>query len=248
METIMKQLDILLVSMPRSGSTMLANLMTYGNNWTMCEPHNRENRIKSWIPIQARAFGRQLKPCDFQNLAKQMKDFERWGIKEIHKRHYIPVNEQLTPTHYIILLRDAGDVFLSLRNFYYTRKDSHQKLYDTIVEWWYDLHQFAKSIPSKQTTILYYDDLLDEQYRRLLARQIKWPLNGQPDTWLEHYNRQDEKRNNQIKRRIQTPTNTDLDYMDRVRKMCKKVLLSTLLIQDSSVMVVEDILQGDKNV
>lgn len=245
----MKQLDVLMVSMPRSGSTMLANLMTYNNNWCMCEPHNHENRTKKWITKQAKALGRHVKSCDFENLPAQMKDFKKWGIKEIHKRHYIPINTQLSPAHYIILLRDVGEIFLSLRHFHYTQQDSHQKLYDRIVAWWRDIHEFVATIPNDKITVIYYDHLLDPEYRKELGEHLNWPLNGQPDLWLEHYNREYEKRGNHVERRLAyIPLSQDLDYMKRVQIACKKVLLSTLLIKKSSVMTVEDVLQGDSDV
>ncbi len=235
-----KKLDILLVSLPRSGSTMLSNLMTYNNSWCMVEPHNHENKTKSWIAKQARALGRHFKGCDFKNLAEQMTDFKKWGIKEIHQRHYIPVNNQLTPERYIILLRDPGEVFLSLKNFHYTAKDTRDKILETLIMWWQEIHQFAAFIPNDRTTIIYYDQLLMPEYRVRLGNYIDWPLIGQPDLWLKDYNRTNEARGNEIERRIHIQTRQDLDYMELAREKCKKVLLSTLLIASDSVMYTED--------
>ena len=244
----MKKLDLLLISMPRSGSTLLANLLTYNNNWCMVEPHSDRNIIKSWVAKQARALGRHFRLRKFSELPEQMKSFEKFGIKEIHKRHYMLVSELFAPTHYIILLRDVGDIFLSLKNFHYTIKDSDKILMERIYEWWYDLHSFFKTIPDKQSTVIYYDDLLNETYRELLGQRLKWPLNGKPDLWLDDYNRGNEKRNNEIKKRKYDITDSDTCCMLELRKECKKKLFSTLLIQNSSVMIVEDIIKGDADV
>ncbi|MFO7596974.1 MAG: sulfotransferase family protein [Desulfocurvibacter africanus] len=208
---ILPRADCYIAAMPRSGSTMLANLLTL--------PPCRLALVEPWLPHGCRSpsvlehlrgFGFDIPDSEWTDaggpagregngprvarlLANRMAGLERWGVKEVRPALHQPSLALIRPRRVVILVRDMFSAAQSLWDK--ARRiprpgQNEQSLATFILDAATCLQELARDLPTDQARVVRYEDITtDEACREDLGRWLDWPLAGNPSRDLELYGR-----------------------------------------------------------
>lgn len=213
-----RRLDILLTGCSRSGTTLVANLLTHGPNWCMVEPLSNELTVKDRVRIQAESFNLKMRDLKLQELPHRVNNLTRWGIKEIMPDRREIVMKMYNPKIVVICVRRMQDMAISYLNFEEGKEDC--------VEYFYKISTlllaFINGVAQCGTQIIYiqYEQLLNSRYLMEKSMELGWPLSGDPDQWLRMYNRGDEIRGS-IKMRQHAITEETYQVAEKTSEACQ---------------------------
>ncbi|MDJ0768353.1 MAG: hypothetical protein QNJ12_06145 [Ilumatobacter sp.] len=191
--------DLYIAALGRSGSTMLANLLTTPpTRWLIVEPRFANATTGRDVLAQARSVGIAIGDDEWplrvdetpeQRIGRIFRDrilaLEKWGVKEVRHDVLVASLDILRPKHTIVLVRDLRDVAVSL--YEKARRDDDPRYDD---EW---LRTYLTQAPGgilavvdalggRDHRIVRYEDLTgDAGVRAELGQWLDWPLDGRPD-------------------------------------------------------------------
>jgi hypothetical protein len=191
--------DLFIAALGRSGSTLLANLLTTPpDRWLLVEPRFADASTGRDVLAQAAAFGMSVAPDEWlprpaetpqgrivRVFGERLRSLRRWGLKEVRPNLLEPTLKRLRPKRVVVLVRDLRDVALSL--YEKTLREAHPDRGDAwlrgyLTEAPTGVLALADAAPDPNRRIVRYEDLVaDEGYRRDLGAWLDWPLDGRPD-------------------------------------------------------------------
>jgi len=180
-----RQLDLLVVGLARSGTTMFTNLLTNPAAGRLCLA---EPRLTTRRPYKERSkeYYRHLgvsEPITTATVADHLFAQRSAGVKEVRKHHIVAAIKRYDPKRIALAVRDARSSLVS----YY---DKHEKRNQT--EWRrrkpFPAKLFVRTAPfmlrlleeeRERIVVVRYERFVqDESYRAEIASQIDWPLDG----------------------------------------------------------------------
>lgn len=191
----MDHLDLYIAGMGRSGTTMVANMLSVlPIRQVLVEPsasafgHSRPFDLAS--DLEARAA--YLKAC--KSMIVDEEKLERIAIKEVIPRSHLGIVEVFAPTTVLIVVRDIHDVALSALEKIKRQGNHMASPTDWVAEACYEgsksLVQLSRSLEGTNTIILRYEDFAgDQSCKPRLERQLDWPMLGDPFANFDSYDR-----------------------------------------------------------
>lgn len=191
--------DLFVAALGRSGSTLLANLLTTPpHRWLVVEPRFADASTGRDVIAQARSFGLDVDPNEWlprpgetpaqrigRVFGERLRRLQRWGLKEVRPNLLEPTLTRLRPKRVVVLVRDLRDVALSL--YEKSLRDNHPErgeawLRDYLIAAPTGVLAVANAATGPNQRVVRYEDLVgDPAYRAELASWLDWPLDGQPD-------------------------------------------------------------------
>jgi hypothetical protein len=191
--------DLFIAALGRSGSTMLANLLTTPpNRWLIVEPRFANATTGRDVLEQARLFGINIDDTEWppqegessgqritRVFRKRILDLQKWGLKEVRRDVILQTIDHLRPKHTIVLVRDLRDVAVSL--YEKSVRDNNPRYDD---EWLRNylteapagILEAVDALATHDHRVVRYEDLVsDDTLRDDLAQWLDWPLDGQPE-------------------------------------------------------------------
>ena len=203
--------DVYIASLGRSGSTLVANLMTTPpDRLVLVEPLLHRgggnagmfDQMARWgWPVGAGDLARWREPTTGQSpvdraaavLAGLLAGLARWGVKEVDPTAHRPGIALLRPKRVIVLVRDIRDVMLSYMEKFRRegRSDFGGDLLRRLAEGTRVLTWLADGLGAggPLRIVRYEDFVASADERATLARWLDWPLDGDPDRNLDLYRR-----------------------------------------------------------
>lgn len=197
--------DVVIYALPKSGSTLLASLMTVpGESWCLMEPSNAggvrstfKKRAREYIASYEHAHGvhfgghfdNEIWIGDIAERVERLK-LNKWGAKEVFLREFLWTANAFNPRKVVFLIRDPRRACLSyqraLGNPPWTfagligpeRSSDLQHFVRVYAQHCHNLMRTYAQWRSDERYLVRYEDLLDPDYRDKLAVKIKWPLLG----------------------------------------------------------------------
>ncbi len=200
--------DVFIAALGRSGSTLLANLLTTPpGRWVMIEPRVADNTTGLDLIQQAISFGLPVSVDEWSRhegeshrerfhrvFGDRLRQLDRWGLKEVRPDLLLPSYRLLRPRKSIILVRDIRDAAVSLVEK--TERDADPRYDETWIRRYLTSSPAAvlallDSIGRRDCRVVRYEELVvDARARSDLASWLDWPLDGDPKRHLaEIYNR-----------------------------------------------------------
>lgn len=214
------QADILVAGLPRSGTTLISNLLTDPSRrrWCVIEPGGFGAATQPRVYYRALKMGWDVASKEIKDVRAFLSTLDRWGSKEI-RYWLIESAYQLTePKHVLICARDMRDIAISFREFRTTQKKDPQ----SITQW---LNQQAEHLTTNavrwahKVTVVYYERFVtDPDYRAEIARAIDWEFTGDPNRGLALFRRSDEVRDGIFSRRTTKDREQHRDLVEEVER------------------------------
>lgn len=213
--------DVLVAGLPRSGTTLVSNLLTDidRRRWCVVEPGSLGCQTQPRIFNRARRMGWAIPSNDIGDVLAFLGTLDRWGVKEI--RHWLieSAYKVMNPRHVLVCARDMRDVAVSLREFRYQREkrphpivswlnEHAEHLVQNVVEQWAD----------KVTIVRYERFVVDPGYRNTIAQAIDWEFTGDPNQGLHLFRRSDEIRDGIFSRRTERDRERHGDLVAEVER------------------------------
>ena len=201
--------DVYIAAMPRSGSTMLANLLTNPPaRWILVEPWFPRGARGAHLYQQAQRFGLPLTARDWARrdgedaatrvdrlFAEPLTALDRWGVKEVKGDLHDDTIAMIRPRKIVVLVRDIEDVALSMcekhdRNPQPELDRAWMRTFIvTAAEAVVDLARDQST-----TRVMRYEDFaMSAHSRQELAEWLDWPLDGDPGANLDLFDREYER-------------------------------------------------------
>lgn len=205
-------MDLLIVGPARSGTTMLANLLTSPpNRWVLVEPGITRGGMGEVMRQEAGLFGWHYERSVWHEqetseerftrlLHGRLKQLDRWGVKEVNM-HGIPgLISTYRPPHIVVSVRDIRACAVSVRQ----KEDlqgtiAGQAIVPKTDEWLQQrlldgaeaaLRLVKEPPPGSKVTVVRYEDFVaSAEARASLARTLDWPLEGDPSSTLGLFGR-----------------------------------------------------------
>jgi hypothetical protein len=205
-------MDLLIVGPARSGTTMLANLLTSPpDRWVLVEPGITRGGMGEVVRQEAALFGWQYERSVWHEqesseqrfnrlLHGRLEQLERWGVKEVNMQGIADLISIYRPRHIVISVRDIRACAISVRH--------KEELQGTVVgqamvpktdEWLQRrltdgaeaaLRLVNEPPPGSKVTVVRYEDFVaSADARASLARTLDWPLDGDPSSTLDLFGR-----------------------------------------------------------
>ena len=207
-QDLLPRATVYIAALPRSGSTMLANLLSSPpDHWVLVEPGlhraqpspNLRNQLDRFVsaaapaaseapPAAPTAAGRRLL---FKQLADLLPTLGAWGVKEVDTDHRDAI-AYLRPTKTIVLVRDIRDALLSLleKQSMFGRHWSPAGYMEYLRDCCTALISLAGD-QDPNTRVCRYEDLVSSPgERQALADWLSWPLDGDISRNLDLYRRE----------------------------------------------------------
>jgi len=179
------KLDVFLTGIPRSGTTMMAGLMTSAENktWCMSEPSSGGGKI-GVVDCANRVFSKRVsKDDDLAAIATNV-GVTKWGIKELDPKKRYGIIYKYAPTHVVVLRRNIIDCTISTIKFLGAGRF---KTTESIANYMKMLsEEFLKFLEwiGDDVIVVDYDDLMNESTRDKLSSKINWPLVGDVNLYM----------------------------------------------------------------
>ena len=207
--------DVFIASHGRSGSTLLADLLTTPpHRLVLVEPrvavlgsHVREQFVRAGLPTPGgeEAWDTRLNQSEDEAgerlaalFGPGLDRLERWGVKEVAPFWFLPSIRVFRPRKIVLLARNLAQASASL--FVKNRAAAGTKQWRT-EDWMLDrfceaiegLEGIARQTPEGRCRWVTYEDLVTSpDARDELSRWLGWPLDGTPGTRLDLYGRDNE--------------------------------------------------------
>jgi hypothetical protein len=205
-------MDVLIVGPARSGTTLLANLMTSpSKRWVLVEPGITRGGMGEVVRQEAGLFGWHFEPASwhlqessrarFDRLLRQpLNGLERWGVKEVNVNGLPELLAAFPPRHIVVSVRDIRACAISARQkedlqgcvagTTLARKTDdwlRQRLLDGAAA----ALRLLTDYPSQsQVTVVRYEDFVaSPEARTALSHGLDWPLEGDPSSTLDFFGR-----------------------------------------------------------
>lgn len=203
--------------MGRSGSTMLANLLTLlPVRWVMIEPWLAKGAYTQSLfkqmqrlgfPVTTEAWSQpetETRPAEritrrLQRLISPcLQNLTHWGVKEVRAELHDPTVALIRPQKVMLLVRDIRDVALSLYEKHERQSGpdsdpSWMRGYlcsaaEKLVQW--QQGQLQTLLPHTPYQLIHYEALVSSaETRQSLSEWLHWPLSGDPGLNLDLYQR-----------------------------------------------------------
>ena len=212
----MKDLDVLVTGLPRSGTTLVANLMTNPilEAWCIVEPLTGAISIwKGRVALQAAEFGIEMQSRTVSGVCMALTKLRMFGIKEVLPSRRNWVMTHMHPRETIIVVRDLRDIIVSWMTFNMSTTKRPDKVVDLFERRCDDLLKFYQL---RGGQVVRYEELLTEQGRD----ETGLDLDGDPNRWLSMYQRDDEKRDGIVSRGKEKLRNEHSLLINRVLRKC----------------------------
>lgn len=237
--------DLYVAAMGRSGSTLLANLLTTPpSRWVLVEPWFPMGASSPHLLQQMRRFGFEVADADWQRdrqaataearrfrlarlFGERLAGLERWGIKEIRPGLHEATVELIRPARVVLQVRDLRDVALSFVEKFArtptTRYDhAWARHYIRIAA--AALVRLRQRLPAERLRVVRYEQLVaSPAERRALADWLDWLLDGEQDRNLDLFQRAYEidrhggaLTETSVRRHEREPSDGDRAFADRV--------------------------------
>ena len=176
------RINLALVGMARSGTTMLGDLLTDVPAHRLCLSEPRLHSKKPYRDSKREEFALSGLPgveCP-RDIEERMPSFARCGVKEVRSRNIKRLYSRFEVEKTIVLVRDARACLLS---YHTKRKTSHAKHKPfpgkLFVRTNRTIFKLLDSLPDHSSRLVRYEELVsDESVRGGLAEWLAWPLNG----------------------------------------------------------------------
>lgn len=205
-------MDLLIVGPARSGTTMLANLLTSPpNRWVLVEPGITRGGMGEVVRREAGLFGWHYERGDWHEqetsgerfarlLHERLKQLDRWGVKEVNMHGIADLISTYRPRHIVVCVRDIRACAISVRQ----KEDlqgtiAGQAMVPKTDEWLQQrlldgagaaLRLVTTPPAESQVTVVRYEDFVaSADARASLARTLDWPLEGDPSSTLDLFGR-----------------------------------------------------------
>lgn len=207
-------MDALIAGVPRSGTTLLSNLMHCPKEGRIMlnEPLSGSNGA-----FKKRALDELRKAGINARSLREMKTGQMWGIKEVLSARYYAALSLHRPKVIIFVVRDLID---SMNSYYQltssngdlegwalqveSRRAPIQPYRVGYIGYFMEFFDLIEAIGIEHYVVKYEDMISGEEYRNKLSETLKWPLNGDPFHNFKALNRNAEIRDG-IKARAKTP-------------------------------------------
>jgi hypothetical protein len=196
-------MDVLIVGPARSGSTLLANLLTTPPcRAILVEPGITRSGLGDFVRREVGRFGWDIDsatwykdethPARFTRvLQPRLATLERWGVKEVNPGGVSELVAMCPPRHILLSVRDIGACAASMKE-----KEALQgPIYGDALapksdEWMRQrlldgaamaLGMLTSPPPGATVTVARYEDFVDsETHRAQVAQRLDWPMDGDP--------------------------------------------------------------------
>ena len=178
------QLDLLVVGLARSGTTLLTNLLTNPTERRICLAEPRLTTRRAYRP-EKQTYFRDLgfpDPITTASIPEHLFTQERAGIKEVRAKHITAAIKRYDPKRILLVTRDARAALASYHEKN-QRSDSNRKAFPAKL--------FLRTAPlllrlldqeqHRLTVIRYEDFVTNPDARDDLAATLDWPLDGALD-------------------------------------------------------------------
>ena len=196
-------MDLLIVGPARSGTTMLANLLTSPpNRWVLVEPGITRGGMGEVVRREAGLFGWHYERMDWHEqetsqerfnrlLHERLRQLDRWGVKEVNMQGIGDLISTYRPRHIVVSVRDIRACAISVRQKETLQGTiAGQAMVPKSDEWLQRrlldgaeaaLRLASEPPPGSQVTVVRYEDFVaSADARTSLARTLDWPLEGIP--------------------------------------------------------------------
>ncbi|TVQ60130.1 MAG: hypothetical protein EA379_08905 [Phycisphaerales bacterium] len=180
-----QQLDLLVVGLARSGTTMFTNLLTNPDKRRLCLAEPRLTTRRAYRESKKQYFrhvGAQ-EPITPESLAAFLFAHDRAGVKEIRSHHVRGAMRRYDPKRIALAVRDARASLVSYyekhqnrnKTQWRLRKPFPAKLFLRTAPMMLDLLEAEKD----RVVVVRYEPFVKEPaYREEIAKAIDWPLDG----------------------------------------------------------------------
>lgn len=176
------ELELLVVGPPRSGTSMVSNLMTRPpRTLVLYEPRLEQRRLSRPLRHQLQELGLSPPRSNRRLLSWADRTVERWGVKEVAGRSIRWTYEKHRPRHVVLVLRDLRHAALSM----YDRLrevpggmglEKRLGWMREAVEAVLDLHD--RHPPARRLTVRYEEAVADPSILEAVGERLDWPLEG----------------------------------------------------------------------
>lgn len=196
-------MDVLIVGPARSGSTLLANLLTAPpSHVVLVEPGITRGGMTEFVRKEVRRFGWDIDPQTWERaethparfarlLQPRLATVERWGVKEVNPSGLSELTVMCPPRHILLSVRDLGACAASMKEKESLHGPVHgEALAPKSDDWMRQrlldgagavLRLLASPPPGATVTVARYEDFVaSEAHRAEVARSLDWPMNGDP--------------------------------------------------------------------
>lgn len=214
-------LDLLVTGMPRSGTTLVANLLTMPPKAIcMVEPGSFSVPIQNKAYKAASSLGLKPKSNSSKDVLEVLTNI-KWGIKEVKPDIYNISYRRLKPKKVAVCIRDARDIAISLKEMFRTKDKSTESVSNRVQNYASSLLSFLKEI--KDPIFIKYEKLCDDDtYLKRIEDQLGWKMRGNPSRGLASYGRGDEVRDGIFCRRTKIDRKNNKDLISSVNEKCTK--------------------------
>lgn len=180
-----QQLDLLVVGLGRSGTTLLTHLLSNPEQGRLCLAEPRLTTKRAYRPEKQDYF-RKLgapDPIDTTTLAEHLFSQQRAGVKEIRTHHIRDAIRRFNPKQIVLITRDARAALASYHERHEKRIDSLSLLSRR-----FPAKLFVRTAPlmlrlleseKDRVIVTQYERFVSsEQERDRLANLLDWPLDG----------------------------------------------------------------------
>jgi hypothetical protein len=209
-----RQLDLLIIGLARSGTTLLTNLCTNPARSRLCLAEPRLTTRRAYRPEKQdyfRALGFP-DPITTATVADRLFTQSSAGIKEVRARHIRAAITRYDPKRIVIMTRDARAALASYHEKD-RRRDNPRRAFPArlFLQTAPLLLQLLEREHRRCAVVRYEDFVADPAVRDDLGRQLGWPLDGDLNLYKSLSRAGEaEKHNNAISTRSLTrPTPTD---------------------------------------
>ncbi len=180
-----QQLDLLVVGLGRSGTTLLTHLLTNPEQGRLCLAEPRLTTRRAYRPEKQdyfRTLGVQGQ-VNTRTVAEHLFSQQRIGLKEIRSHHIKNAIKRYDPKHIVLITRDLRAALASYNERHAKRADSLPKSRRR-----FPAKLFLRTAPlmlrlleteKHRVTVTQYERFVsDEAERNRLAELLDWPLDG----------------------------------------------------------------------
>ena len=227
------QLDLLIVGLARSGTTLLTHLLTNPNQRRLCLAEPRLTTRRAYRPGKQTYF-RALgfpDPVTTGAVSDHLFTQDRAGIKEVRAKHIRDAIRRFNPRQIVLITRDARAALAS----YHER---HQKRIDALplLSRRFPAKLFVRTAPlmlrlleseKDRVIVTQYERFVSsEQERDRLANLLDWPLDGELSYFAASGRGDESKKHNNVisTKSLTRPLPADNDTLNTLTPVLQKLV------------------------
>ena len=241
------QMDVFIAGIGRSGSTLLANLLTKPQQrWILVEPGLTRHGMGDHVRRQAERFGIQIAPDEWQGPRRDesaLQRFQRtlqshvgnirWGVKEVNMTGADELINIFRPKAVLLSVRNIRDCAISI----YEKNQAVGQISHS-EEWMVDrllsaanaLIRFKRALAQNTLRVVRYEEFVSDPGERVrLAEWLNWPVDGDPAWCMDIFGRQNEPNihgnkigTSSINRGARIANPTSLNFAQKVMRLAEE--------------------------